>query len=89
MCLQHVSDAIRWSFDLRYNPIGQPTGRPIFPDWVARSRAHPESELRDPAAWARLWLDARDRLAGKGKQTTNRWGAEPPVCAELAPTTAT
>ncbi len=84
--LPNVSDTIRWSFDLRYNPIGQPTGRPMFPSWVARSRAHPETELRDPAEWARLWLEARDRLAGKGKQVTNRWGLEPPVCAEVVPT---
>jgi hypothetical protein len=86
--LSNVSETIRWSFDLRYNPIGQPTGRPMFPSWVARSRAHPETELRDPAEWARLWLEARDRLAGKGKQVTNRWGLEPPVCAEVAPTVA-
>ncbi len=84
--LSNSSDTIRWSFDLRYNPIGQPTGRPMFPSWVARSRAHPAAELRDPAEWARLWLEARDRLAGKGKQITNRWGLEPPVCAEVVPT---
>jgi phytanoyl-CoA hydroxylase len=83
--LPNVSDTIRWSFDLRYNPIGQPTGRPMFPSWVARSRAHPETELWDPTEWARLWLASRDRLAGKGKQVTNRWGLEPPVCAEVVP----
>ena len=29
--LPNVSDEIRWSLDLRYNPTGQPTGRPEFP----------------------------------------------------------
>ena len=28
--LPNISDVIRWSFDLRYQPIGQPTGRDIF-----------------------------------------------------------
>src|SRR5215213_5439118 len=53
------SDNVRWSFDLRYNPIGQPTGRSSFPGFIARSRKHPETELRDPAEWARSWLLAR------------------------------
>lgn len=56
------SDSIRWSFDLRYNPVGQPTGRPAFPGFVARSVKQPESVLTDPDVWARLWSDARDRL---------------------------
>ncbi len=46
----NVSDRIRWSLDLRSNPIGQPIGRPEFPGFVARSRLDPESELRDPEA---------------------------------------
>ena len=29
--LSNLSDGIRWSFDLRYQPVGQPTGRPVFP----------------------------------------------------------
>ena len=39
--LPNVSEAIRWSLDLRYNPTGQPTGRPQFPGFVARSRRDP------------------------------------------------
>ncbi len=45
--LSNVSDRIRISFDLRYNPIGQPSGRPAFPGFVARSRRAPEAELTD------------------------------------------
>lgn len=75
------SDNIRWSFDLRYNPIGQPTGREVFPGFVARSRKHPESELRDPAEWARLWHAARHNLADKDVGPFNRWSAERAVCA--------
>jgi hypothetical protein len=75
------SNAVRWSFDLRYNPIGQPTGRSAFPGFVARSRTHPESELHDPSAWAQLWYDARRKLASEGTSAFNRWNANSPVCA--------
>ncbi len=56
------SSAIRWSMDLRYSPTGHPTGRPAFPGFVARSRFHPESELRDWSRWQALWLQARERI---------------------------
>ena len=59
----NVSDEVRWSFDLRYNPTDQPTGRIAFPGFVARSRRDPDSELRDPAEWHRLWLEARAKMA--------------------------
>ncbi len=80
--LSNNSDDVRWSFDLRYNPIGQPTGRGAFPGFVARSQTDPDSELRDPAAWERLWRDTRDRLAAKPSVGPfNRWNADDPVCA--------
>ena len=78
----NLSDHVRWSFDLRYNPIGQPTGRGHFPGFVARSRQHPETELRDPAEWAQLWYDTRHRLAHRETEPSfNRWSADSPVCA--------
>ena len=79
--LPNKSDTVRWSFDLRYNPIGQPTGRPVFPGFVARSRRDPSSELRDPAAWTELWHSARTRLAERDAPRLNRWSADSPVCA--------
>ena len=80
--LSNLSDDIRWSFDLRYNPIGQATGREIFPGFVARSRAHPETELRDPEAWAQLWYDTRTRLTGNSVAwPLSRWSADAAVCA--------
>ena len=79
--LENVSDNIRWSFDLRYQPSGQPTGRPAFPGFVARSRQHPETELRDWRAWRQLWLDARDRLAEQETPAFNRWSKDAPACA--------
>jgi phytanoyl-CoA hydroxylase len=80
--LTNNSDGIRWSFDLRYHPIGQPTGRPAFPGFVARSRKNPESEVRDWRVWAQLWRDARSRLAAiENPGKFNRWTGKEPICA--------
>ncbi|NKB69981.1 MAG: phytanoyl-CoA dioxygenase [Candidatus Latescibacteria bacterium] len=79
--LPNKSDTVRWSFDLRYNPIGQPTGRGVFPGFVARSRKHPEAELHDAGQWNRLWHEARASLAARENRPFNRWSADHPVCA--------
>ena len=83
--LDNHSDDIRWSFDLRYQPTGQPTGRSVFPGFVARSKAHPEQVVTDPDEWANLWWDARDRIAdGATPMHLNaRWAdnARQPICA--------
>ncbi|MBZ0299359.1 MAG: phytanoyl-CoA dioxygenase family protein [Anaerolineae bacterium] len=80
--LTNKSDSIRWSFDLRYQPVGQPTGRDEFPGFVARSRRQPESALTDFGAWQALWADARRYLAEHGRPNrTNRWSEDNPVCA--------
>jgi phytanoyl-CoA hydroxylase len=79
--LTNQSDEIRWSFDLRYNPIGQPTGRPAFPGFVARSQSDPASALPDHEAWTSLWHAARTWLAESELQRFNRWEADALVCA--------
>ncbi|HET7771178.1 MAG TPA: phytanoyl-CoA dioxygenase family protein [Chloroflexota bacterium] len=80
--LRNVSQGARWSFDLRYQPIGQPTGRPWFPDFPVRSRKDPSSELRDWTVWADMWRQTRARMAADGPiEKTNRWDGSQPVCA--------
>lgn len=80
--LSNVSDHIRWSFDLRYNPIGQPTGRDAFPGFIARSRSNPAGELQDPARWAELWYDARHHLAAENFNAPfDRWDGNQAACA--------
>ena len=79
--LTNQSDDIRWSFDLRYQPTGLPTGRPAFPGFVARSHREPASELRDWRAWSQSWLDARARLSQNAPPRFNRWSADAPACA--------
>jgi hypothetical protein len=71
---------IRISLDLRYQPTGYPTGRPGFPEFIARSRSHPETELTDPVAWRQMWLDAREQLADKDNVYQFRWTADSPGC---------
>ncbi len=79
--LVNRTNGFRWSFDLRYNVTGHPTGRAHFPEFVARSRLAPEKELRSADAWRRLWEDARDRLAVQPHIDIHRWRADAPACA--------
>jgi phytanoyl-CoA hydroxylase len=79
--LVNHSDGIRWSFDIRFNVTGQPTGRSHFPEFTARSRANPASELKDWRAWRDMWRAARTRLSAKQHIPIHRWDADHPVCA--------
>ena len=80
--LPNISNKVRWSFDLRYNPIGQETGRKAFPGFVARSRANPESELCDAKQWASSWEEAQRKIVAENKETFfNRWDENAEVCA--------
>ncbi|MBM3948970.1 MAG: phytanoyl-CoA dioxygenase family protein [SAR202 cluster bacterium] len=79
--LPNNSDTIRWSFDIRYQPIGHPTGRPFFPGFVARSRARPETELHDAAEWRLRWEEVRSNLARNETPTFRRWRLDDPRCA--------
>ena len=76
-----TTDDVRISFDLRYQPVGQPSGRPAFPGFVARSKARPATVQHDAAAWARSWTEARARLAAAEDPSYNRWDADAPYCA--------
>lgn len=79
--LTNQTDGFRWSFDLRYNVTGEPTGRAHFPDFVARSKAHPERVLRSSDEWRRMWEEARERLAIRPHINIHRWTADSPLCA--------
>lgn len=79
--LPNRSDGIRWSFDLRYNRTGQPTGRAHFPAFVARSRREPETVLTDWRRWQAMWDTARAELANDAHIDIHRWRSDAPVCA--------
>ena len=79
--MSNRSDGFRWSFDLRYNVTGQPTGRSQFPEFIARSRAHPETELSDWRQWYAMWDETRSRLARSEHIDQHRWASDAPYCA--------
>jgi hypothetical protein len=79
--LENTSDRIRWSFDLRYHPVGQPTGRPMFPGFVARSRQDPGSVLADHREWKALWEAARDKILQGPMPDIYRWNTDAAACA--------
>ncbi|MBC8101341.1 MAG: phytanoyl-CoA dioxygenase family protein [Cytophagales bacterium] len=60
----NFTHSARWSLDLRYQPTGQPTGRPFHPEFVARSEAHPETVLTDHGVWSRRWVEALEASKG-------------------------
>lgn len=80
--LPNNSDTIRWSFDLRYQPIGQPTGRAEFPATIVRSRLNPESVVTNWQVWAANWIETREQLAdSQAVMKTHRWAGDDPACA--------
>lgn len=79
--LPNGTDAFRWSFDLRYNVTGQPTGRAHFPEFVARSATQPDTVLTDWRKWRQMWEDARARLARDAHIPIHRWQGDAPYCA--------
>ncbi|MCB1451096.1 MAG: phytanoyl-CoA dioxygenase family protein [Nitratireductor sp.] len=79
--LANKTDGFRWSFDLRFNVTGQPTGRAHFPHFIARSRSNPQSELHDWRQWRAMWEEARARLAVAPHINIHRWASDAPYCA--------
>jgi len=79
--LENHSDDVRWSFDLRYNVTGDPTGRPMFPEFIARSRKNPSSELRDPERWREMWRQTQQQLVDAPPVEIHRWPTDAKACA--------
>ena len=83
--LANLSENMRWSFDLRYHNTGAHSGRVAFPDFVARSRSNPDSELRDPVKWNDMWMECRKRMSkinqgGQHDIPFGRWEDGHPDC---------
>lgn len=79
--LTNQTDGFRWSFDIRYNVTGEPTGRSHFPEFVARSRATPETVLQDWRQWKAMWEAARAKLSDQPHIPIHRWTSDAPYCA--------
>lgn len=77
----NTSGEYRWSFDIRFNVSGQPTGRAQFPEFIARSARAPQNELHDWKAWKQSWEAARTHLANSEHIPQHRWDGSSPHCA--------
>ncbi|MDA0747068.1 MAG: phytanoyl-CoA dioxygenase family protein [bacterium] len=60
----NVSEAVRWSVDLRFQKTGTPTGRPHHPHFVVRSQENPDAVLTDHQEWCNMWIEGLEK--GKG-----------------------
>ena len=76
------SDNVRISFDLRYNPIGQPTGRGYFPGFVARSRPIIDAERPDHVVFSYHGLP--ERQVKKCDPSKRHCLASNDCCAQLS-----
>lgn len=65
------TDAVRWSVDVRFQPAGQPTGRPFHPAFLVRSERTPD-DVCDHTAWDAGWAACLADLAGKPPPAPHR-----------------
>ncbi len=79
--LVNRTSRFRWSFDIRYNVTGEPTGRSHFPDFIARSKTVPQTELRDWGKWKKMWEEARSANSKRPHIPIHRWQSDAPFCA--------
>ena len=79
--LSNQTDSFRWSFDIRFNTTGEPTGRAHFPEFIARSPSNPSAVLSDWQEWRGMWEAARTRLAEQQHIDIHRWSSDAPACA--------
>ncbi len=80
--LPNLTSSARFSFDLRFQPIGTPNGRHMLPSFAVRSRQVPATILRDADVWAETWRETRAKLSATHTLSpVNRWSADSPMCA--------
>tara|TARA_B110000908_G_scaffold1671_1_gene2120 strand:+ start:1363 stop:2313 length:951 start_codon:yes stop_codon:yes gene_type:complete len=76
--LNNNTERFRWSFDIRFNKTGQPTGRGYLPEFIARSREYPQTELHDWQVWKTMLKNIRSRLADAPHTDIQRWSSDVP-----------
>ncbi|HLI00126.1 MAG TPA: phytanoyl-CoA dioxygenase family protein [Acidimicrobiales bacterium] len=74
-----VPHHVRVSYDLRYQAVPEPTGRPQYPSWLLRDASG--AAVATYEDWRDGWLEARDRAAGQEQGSFNRWRADSTLCA--------
>lgn len=79
----NTSNGVRWSFDLRYQPAGTPSGRSCFPSTLVHSCRTPQQVLQRAEDYRARWHAARDAILSGAVQAefNSRWNKYAPVCA--------
>lgn len=79
----NTSNAIRWSFDLRYQPASLPTGRDFFPSCTVSS--HDDLNITSAEQYFKQWQNIRNDILAGNQQTifNERWNkySTAPLCA--------
>ena len=79
-----TADQVRISLDLRYQPVGQPNGRPWMPSYLVRGTDPGGAQLATYQEWHDGWLATQRELAARTNGGTikfNRWNFDAEVCA--------
>ena len=76
--LNNNTERLRWSFDIRFNKTGQPTGHGYCPEFISRSRAHPQTEIHDWQVWKTMWENIRSRWANAPHTDIHRGSSDVP-----------
>ena len=78
---ENKSNKLRWSFDLRYQPVGYESGRSCFPLFTVTG----ENAVDNAEHYHRAWLNARDDIINGNTEAlfNDRWEKhrEAPICA--------
>ena len=53
----------RWAFNTRYCAVGEPSGRPYLPGFIAHSLKEPSRVLNDATVWQQMWSIALENIA--------------------------
>ena len=78
----NVSDQIRWSLDLRYNPTGQPTAARSFRgSWHAAGAIRPASCATRTRGLGSGAAPVTDSPHSRPPSRRHRWRGTEPVCA--------
>mgnify|MGYP006270286263 CR=1 FL=1 len=60
--LPNLAGRVRWSFDVRLYPAGQPSDRPWLPSILLRSTSQPEKVMTNADDWKEEWVAACKNL---------------------------
>lgn len=77
-----TEDEVRVSFDCRFQPPGQPTGRPALPGFLVAGGDGAAGVVTEAETWIRRWEEERSRLLRNPERPAgHRWSGGEEICA--------